>query len=212
MSRTCLIFDLDGTLVDSERLSTRALSEIIPAIHESVEILLHRYRGVKVNEIFTDIEQRYNVSLPDDFESIYRTYCAGLFEQELQPFPGAIDMLKGISSPRCIASSGPMKKINNSLRITGLAPFFGSNLFSSYEIQSWKPDPGLYLHAAGAMGFEPKECVVIEDSEVGIEAAEAAGMAVLHFCERAVKSPGLTYQPFSSMAELTAILQDLVKS
>lgn len=82
---------------------------------------------------------------------------------------------------KCVASSGPINKIEKALSITGLLNYFNGNLFSSYEIGSWKPDSGIFLHAAKVMGFKPDECVVVEDSPVGIEAAKAAGMhAVLY--------------------------------
>ena len=176
MHRTCFIFDLDGTLVDSERLGHEALKNLVPEVHDSIDGLLEYYRGVKLDKIFEDIEVRYKISLPDDFEAIFRAHCATIFEQKLTTFPGVHDMLAAVQSPRCIASSGPLFKIKNSLRITGIASFFGTNLFSAYDIQSWKPAPDLYLHAASTMGYVPAECIVIEDSEVGIAAADAAKM------------------------------------
>jgi len=73
------------------------------------------------------------------------------------------------------------EKIRQSLKLTGLDIFFDNNIFSLYDVQSWKPEPGLFIHAAQAMGYSPSDCIVIEDSEVGLAAAEAAGMhAVLY--------------------------------
>lgn len=65
--------------------------------------------------------------------------------------------------------------------MTGLARYFDGRVFSSYEIGSWKPEPGLFLHAAEALGFLPEHCVVVEDSEAGVQAALAARMRVLYF-------------------------------
>lgn len=56
------------------------------------------------------------------------------------------------------------------------APFFSGRIFSSYEVGVWKPDPGLFLHAAGALGVRPSDCIVVEDSGPGIAAGLAAGM------------------------------------
>ncbi len=209
MRDLCFIFDMDGTLVDSERLAIQALIELVPNIGVDQETLLHAYRGVKLNVMFADVNAKYQAGLPDDFEPTFRAHCAVLFEQELQSFPGTYDMLSQLSSTKCIASSGPLAKIKNSLRITGLAPFFGDNLFSAYQINTWKPDPALFLHAANQMQYSPDQCVVIEDSEVGIEAAEAAGMRAFHFTTSPIKPVHINYQPFSSMNELATLLTNL---
>lgn len=65
----CIIFDLDGTLVDGETLVSRALPELLPIIDDSPENLTRRYQGRKFAEIFDDIEQQFRVSLPEGFES-----------------------------------------------------------------------------------------------------------------------------------------------
>lgn len=80
---------------------------------------------------------------------------------------------------------------------------FGGSIFSSYDIRSWKPEPGLFLHAAKGMNFPAERCVVIEDSEVGIDAAKAAGMTAMHY-----KPNGTTLGQgeFSHMAQLNALL------
>lgn len=70
----------------------------------------------------------------------------------------------------------PARKADADSRHNQSKTVFGENVYSSYTVKSWKPDPGLFLHAAQAMGYEPKDCVVVEDSEIGIQAAQRAGM------------------------------------
>jgi HAD superfamily hydrolase (TIGR01509 family) len=181
MAVLCLIFDLDGTLVDSEGLCNRAFLDLLPEIDDTVDSLIHRYRGKKMALIFADIEQRLHRKLPVDFESRYRQRVSELFRHNLKPSPGVREMLEAITYPCCVASSGPMAKVKESLQLSGLVVYFGDNIFSSYEVGSWKPDPGLFLHAADSMGFQPAHCVVIEDSTVGMEAAAAAGMRALQY-------------------------------
>lgn len=178
----CIIFDLDGTLVDSERLGMRTLLELEPEIGLSVGAMTTAYRGWRLATVLGDIETRLGRPLPPDFEAIYRARLAMTFDAELSAFPGVEAALAGLSAPMCIASSGPLKKIRHSLAITGLGRFFGENTFSAYEIGAWKPDPTLFLHAAAAMGVAPAGCIVVEDSEVGLQAAEAAGMRAVQFC------------------------------
>jgi beta-phosphoglucomutase-like phosphatase (HAD superfamily) len=70
-----------------------------------------------------------------------------------------------------------------------LQPWFEGRVFSGADVARAKPAPDLFLHAALRMGFEPSRCLVIEDSEMGIRAALAAGMAVWHFRGGAHTSP-----------------------
>ncbi|MEF3074718.1 HAD-IA family hydrolase [Methylobacter sp. Wu1] len=181
MSRICVIFDLDGTLVDSEGLCNQAFLDLLPQLNETVASVTQRYRGKKLAQILADLERRLCRKLPDAFEQQYRQRVAELFSYELKPMPGVFEMLDIMNFPKCIASSGPPLKIRQALQVSGLAPYFGNNLFSSYEVSSWKPEPGLFQYAAKAMGFVPSQCVVIEDSEVGIEAAAAAGMRAFQY-------------------------------
>jgi HAD superfamily hydrolase (TIGR01509 family) len=177
----CIIFDLDGTLVDSEILSNQAFVDLVPEITEPAEQLVNRYRGKKLADILYDLEKRFGKKLPDTFETSYRERVAILFAKQLKPMPGVVAMLEELELPKCIASSGPPQKIAQALEVSGLARFFDSSIYSSYVIGSWKPEPGLFLHAARSMGFAPKDCIVVEDSDVGIQAANAAGMRALHY-------------------------------
>jgi beta-phosphoglucomutase-like phosphatase (HAD superfamily) len=76
---------------------------------------------------------------------------------------------------------GKREKIIENLKTTNLLEYFGENIFSSYDIQSWKPEPGIFIHAANKMGFKPQECVVIEDSFDGIQAALSGGFNIIGF-------------------------------
>ncbi|BAY60148.1 HAD-superfamily hydrolase subfamily IA, variant 3 [Calothrix brevissima NIES-22] len=190
MKHLCVIFDLDGTLVDSEKLCNQAFIDLLPFINESIDSLICRYRGRKLALILADIEIRYSVKLPIDFEATYRQRVNELFEFYLQPVTGVPEMLKTLEYPICVASSAPIAKIRQALNVTNLSHYFGVDaerlvvrhrLFSSYDVGSWKPDPGLFLYAANQMGFPPESCVVIEDSDVGIQAAHSAGIYALKY-------------------------------
>ena len=179
----CLIFDCDGTLVDSEYLCNLGLVKKLAEVEIEADAneLMHRFRGWKLANIMDSLEEIYDIELESAFEPTYRQIVSDLFETELQPIEGVRKVLGQIDLPMCVASSGPRQKIEQALRVTELSHFFGRNLFSSYEIGSWKPEPDLFLHAADQMGFPPEQCAVIEDSEVGIAAAVAAGMRPIHF-------------------------------
>ncbi len=203
----CIIFDLDGTLIDSEQLGMRALLELAPHIDLSLDSMTSSYRGWRLQSIFEDLEMRTGRPFDNDFELAYRARFSELADRDLEAFPGVEDALSRISTPICIASSGPLAKIRRSLATTNLARFFGDNVFSAYEIRSWKPDPGLFLHAAATMGASPSRCLVVEDSDVGIKAARNANMHALHYCAGAGRP---AYQPsFSDYRDLAKLLDEI---
>jgi len=206
MSIACIIFDLDGTLVDSEGLCNQAFLDLIPELGSSLDDMVSRYRGQKLAPILADIERRIARKLPADFEQNYRARVAKLFDTDLLPMPGVAEMLSSIEYPTCVASSGPREKICKALSVSSLSHFFGDNVFSSYEIGSWKPEPGLFLHAAEAMGYPPERCAVIEDSLPGIQAAVSAGMqSYLYSPQEDVVADDCSVS-FKSMRELPRLL------
>lgn len=212
MTNICIIFDLDGTLIDSEGLCNQAFFDLLPKLNETVESLIQRYRGKKLASILVDIESRLCETLPNTFEEDYRQRVAELFSHQLKPMPGVLEMLEATIFPRCIASSGPPLKIRQALQVSGLASYFGDCIFSSYEIGSWKPEPDLFQYAASAMGFMPSQCVVVEDSDVGIKAAEAAGMKAFKYVPN---GEAVSYQggiPFDDMSQLPLLLSQFASN
>lgn len=191
MPPALLIFDCDGTLVDSEELGTRVLLEM------AAELGLRRplqetnllFRGWKLDDCVAQIRAWLGKPLPEDFVAQVRLRTAETFRRELKAVAGAPELVRALAArgqPMCVASSGPREKIELSLGLTGLLPYFEGRIFSGYELQTWKPDPGLFLHAARALGAEPAACVVVEDSVVGVQAGLAAGMRVFAFQPDAV--------------------------
>lgn len=186
----CAIFDCDGTLVDSEPLSNKALELTLSdyGIHESATSLLAEFRGWKFANVCQTLEARHSIPLDTSFAVDYRRLMQRLFTESLLPIPGVIQALAQIDLPMCVASSGPADKIEQSLTLTGLKRFFGDNIFSSYVVKSWKPDPGLFLHAAQEMGFAAGQCAVVEDSDLGIQAALNARIPAFWFTDKVLPS------------------------
>lgn len=175
-----VIFDCDGTLVDSEPLMLRVM------LDETVALGMPRERAPSFSEIegqsmgasLALLAQRLGRPLPTGFEGHLRARMAEVFQRELREIPGAQALLQRLRLPFCVASNGPRAKIELTLSITGLHQAVGGRIFSAVEVGSYKPDPGLFLHAASAMGAEPARTLVVEDSLAGIEAGLAAGMRV----------------------------------
>ena len=110
----CIIFDCDGTLVNSEYLCNLGLEIKLRdyGVDASAGAMMERFRGGKLSEILKALESDYQITLQDDFTPSYRSLVDDLFAQELQPCEGVNEMLQEIQLPKCVASSGPLKNLN----------------------------------------------------------------------------------------------------
>lgn len=174
----CLLFDCDGTLVDSERLCHVGLVRKFQplGIDLDADELMMRFKGWKLGRILEILESEHDLLLPADFVPSYRAIVSELFDAELKPIEGIEQALIDLPQPKAVVSNGPQHKIKQALSVCGLSSYFGDNIYSSYDIGIWKPDPGLYRHAATKMGYSPEQCSVIDDGHVGVEAGYLAGM------------------------------------
>ncbi len=177
-----VIFDCDGVLVDSESLSAEVLARAAHSIGLEIPaaVALRRFRGRRLPAILQELEAELGRPLPEDLPDRMRADLRQAL-QTVRPVEGVAEALDRISAATCVASGGSLAKIRLTLGATGLLPRFEGRVFCSPETGFWKPDPGLFLHAARTMGFEPERCVAVEDSEVGVMAARAAGMRVLAY-------------------------------
>jgi HAD superfamily hydrolase (TIGR01509 family) len=180
MPPNLLLFDCDGVLVDSEILGNKILVEAVAehGLYLTLEEALRTFRGGKMAECVALLEKRLGRTLPEDFVPEIRRRTDDAFRSALEAVPGALDLVRTLTGAKCVVSNGPRTKIELSLSVTGLFPYFQNHIFSAYEVGVWKPDPGLFLHAAQAMGVAPEHCAVVEDSMSGIRAGLAAGMKV----------------------------------
>ncbi|WP_153111691.1 HAD family hydrolase [Propionivibrio limicola] len=178
-----VIFDCDGTLVDSETPGLDVLHAEAVKIGAAIERdeIHARFRGKRMMWCAGVVGERL-ANKPNDFEDGFtkqvRAAMTVRFREGLDPLPGAFDLLRRLQIPFCVASNGPREKMELTLGQCGLWPLVSDRIFSAYEVGSFKPDPGLFLHAAAALGVEPARCAVIEDSLPGVQAGLAAGMQV----------------------------------
>ena len=212
MAKALVIFDCDGVLVDSETLSSQTMRELAAAegLHFSPADALALIRGRKVAAWVAELEQELGRALPPDFVPEFRRRSATLFTTALRPVPHVRQVIDELGLPFCVASSAPRDKIVHTLGLTGLLSRFEDRIYSAYEVGSWKPDPGLFLHAARDMGVPAGRCAVVEDSLVGVQAAVAAGMAVFGYAPpengSAADLAAAGALTFESMTALPALL------
>ncbi|WP_406172491.1 HAD family hydrolase [Streptomyces sp. NBC_00996] len=208
-----VIFDNDGVLVDSEPISNTILAAYLTELGHptSYEESLRDYMGSAMHRIHEVVQERSGRQLPDDFDDVFHGRVFAAFERELEPVPGAVQVLEKLAAdgvPYCVASSGSHERIRVGHRKTGLDRWFDEGrVFSSQDVGRGKPAPDLFLHAAERMGVPPQKCVVVEDSPLGVRAANAAGMDVYGFTAMtpAARLAGAT-QLFSDMGGLADLL------
>jgi HAD superfamily hydrolase (TIGR01509 family) len=178
-----VIFDCDGVLVDSETLALACARNAFAEL--GVELTDERTRdlflGVSQPAMRATARETLGLDLPQGFEIQLTQRTVAAFERELRGVDGLREALGALDSPVCVASSSPPERIRASLRIVGYTDLFGARVFSASEVERGKPAPDLFLHAAHRLGATPSECLVIEDSPPGIEAARSAGMKAFGF-------------------------------
>lgn len=178
-----VIFDCNGVLVDSEQLATAIVSqEFMRAGFALTPDMVARYfTGRRQADMFAEVEAAAGRKLPPDFTATVASATLRRFRVELRATRHAAYALTWLRGPKCVASSSSIDRIRVSLETTDLIRFFEPNLFSAGDVRNGKPAPDLFLHAAGKMHVNPKECIVVEDSAVGVAAGVAAGMKVIGF-------------------------------
>jgi HAD superfamily hydrolase (TIGR01509 family) len=183
MTFDLVIFDCDGVLVDSEMLSARVLMEQLAdlGIDLTPEQFRKEFLGRSFASAAAQLKARTGQDLPANFAPDYFVRLNALFATDLKPMAGIEAVLAELAVPHCVASGSIPPRLDFSLKVCGLDTHFGSHVYSAAVVKNAKPAPDLFLHAAAAHGVEPARCVVLEDSEIGVRAALAAGMTVWHF-------------------------------
>jgi HAD superfamily hydrolase (TIGR01509 family) len=179
---SAVIFDCDGTLVDSEPLSERAWALALARHgYELAPEDLAGAQGLPFPAVHARMAKRTRVP---ELEVFWREYAAELLpllETELEPFADAVATARELHRrgvPLAVASSSRRERLDRTLARAGLDTLFAVSVAGD-EIARGKPAPDMFLEAAARLGVPPEECVVIEDSAPGIAAGLAAGMVTV---------------------------------
>ena len=204
-----VIFDCDGVLIDSEKISMDV--DIALLAENGIDLteleIHHRFVGTTFEAMVVELEREYKRPLPPDLAARKDGMMLDLYRRALKPVPGVIPMLNKLKLPKSIGTNGPRERAIEALRMTGLEPFFGDRLTTYEDVQNGKPAPDIYLLAAKRAGLAPSHCLVVEDSVTGATAALAAGCKVIGFT-------GVAHDPGAKATELkklgvSHIIQDM---
>lgn len=209
-----VLFDCDGVLVDSERISTGVLRDMLQELGLSMthDEVLRRFVGRTMKDELPWISQVSGVAVDADWLTQFWRRRNAALRERVQAIPNVLDAVKALHERLdgriACASGADREKLELQLDKTGLMPYFEGRIFSGYEMARSKPSPDVYLAAAAALGTDPSACVVIEDSVTGVAAGVAAGATVLGY------SPGgPSHSPADALlaSGATAVFADMAR-
>jgi HAD superfamily hydrolase (TIGR01509 family) len=208
-----VIFDCDGTLVDSEPLARDAWDRALAGLGYTVSD--DEYAGLvglpypRVHAYFAE-----RVGGMPDADTFWVGFSAMLFDlidSVLEPFDDAVETVRALHGQGiavAVASSSPRERLDRTLRRAGLAGTFAVTVAGD-EVARGKPAPDMFLAAAARLGAAPARCVVVEDTGPGVAAALAAGMRTIGVARPGASPPALAgahavVERLSAAAVLTA--------
>jgi len=178
-----VIFDCDGTLVDSEPLARAAWERSLAPYGYALDDT--EYRGLvglpylEVHGFFAD--RVPGLESPAPFWDRYSGTLFELIDDDLEPFPDALETVWDLHERGvvlAVASSSPRARLDRTLARTGLTGAFAVSVAGD-EVAQGKPAPDMFLAVAAHLGLAPEDCVAVEDSGPGVTAALAAGMRTI---------------------------------
>ncbi|MFV3290418.1 HAD family hydrolase [Pseudomonas sp. NY11955] len=182
-----LLFDCDGTLVDSERLAFSAFQKVAKdalSLELTPEIWVEEFLGFTRAHCLERLESLFGKALPDDLPQQIVSTLRPLLEAELVAISGVAQTLRNLAFPKFIVSNASVGHIEFVLGKTGLREHFSSFHSPTTGKSRPKPAPDVYLRAVGELRLNASECIVVEDSIPGVQAAVAAGLTVIAFASQ----------------------------
>ncbi len=182
-----VIFDCDGVLVDSEAGHNKLFIDLLKEYnhHMSEEEGLRLFTGMIPQEARRYVKDQFGIEITDEHwkEHLNPEIFLPLLASDLKPLMhSTLQYLHDKKIQKCVGSNGILEMIHYKLRHTDQKQFFeDAHIFSVDHVKNPKPAPDLFLFAAKQMGYQPEDCLVVEDSAVGIAAAKAAGIPVIGF-------------------------------
>ena len=179
-----IILDMDGTLVDTEKLWKEAEKELLLAYDRQYDPVIHaEFLGLGVADFIEAVQQAYDLTHIDSttLEQDLENLASQLVAEKTQPTPGAVELIQYITDnaiPCAIASNSSHEIIQVTLSNQRWADGIVKR-YSADDVPRAKPAPDLYLHVANQLGTDPQDCLAVEDSLAGLQSAVTAGMTCL---------------------------------
>ena len=191
-----IIFDLDGTIVDSKTAWLGAFKITAKKFgFDYSESLSHLTRGIGIIKSAKNLTAHYGIPhKSNEFLQTAKNNYKKLFFEKVTLMPGALDLLAKLNTDYkiALASSSPRFVLEaNFTKFPELNKYFGISVAGD-EVERTKPSPDIFLLASKKLAVEPKKCLVIEDSPTGVAAAKTAGMKCIGLLDPGPKKQGLS--------------------
>ena len=196
-----VLFDLDGLLLDSEIVAFKVYEELGERFHFELTLpdFMENFCGQPLRRNVAYCTERFQ--LPWGFEEAVEEVLRiekKILDEGVDVMPGArelLSFLKENNYKTCVASSSARERSMRLLEQHDLVAYFDDFVFGP-EVKRGKPNPDIFLKAAEKLGVAPEDCLVLEDSQAGIQAAYSAGMRVI--CIPDLKYPTEEYEKMAT--------------
>ncbi len=182
-SKRHLLFDLDGTLVNSVPAHDRAFIDTLkvryPALAENFDYTI--FAGRPTREVFQTLGFRDEMELTELTDCKQRLYRAAVEHGDVTVFAGAESLLEQLQQKGCrlfLVTGASRISTHRVLELTKLAHYF-EGITTAEDAHPGKPSPEPYLHTVAKFGLSSQDCLVIEDAESGLQSAQGAGLDVV---------------------------------
>jgi len=181
-----IIFDMDGVLIDSEKIYCDIEQQIFDELGlEISDELRDSFVGMQMHKAWEIIKSHFDfdMSIEEILVEERKRFQEQLDAGAVPPVEGAYKLMKDIKKrgyKTAVASSSYRKEIEIAMEIHGYDEFL-DHMLSGEDVKNGKPNPDIFLLTSEKLGTQPEECVVIEDSENGVNAAKAAKMLCIGY-------------------------------
>ena len=182
-----VIYDCDGVLVDTEVIANQQIAAVMTEL--GAPMSGHQCREMFQGSTLEDVARRgaeiAGVEPDEALTDLFRQRIVSGLDGNVKPVSGAVELVHKVHAAGlayCVASSGSVAKMNNTLGQVGLLDILGDVLLSAQDVGRGKPFPDVFLAALEIMDKMPDEAVIIEDSLSGVKAGVDAGIRVVAYC------------------------------
>ncbi|MFN0214024.1 MAG: HAD family hydrolase [Saprospiraceae bacterium] len=178
-----VLFDNDGTIVDSEIVGARIMLNLLArhGLHLEERAYNVRFPGLLTRDILVALREEEGFDAPADFMQQIKDAFKKDFHHSIRAVQGMPEVFKSLKVPKSMVSNASSQGVLKGLKKLNLIQNLDGLVFSAEMVEKPKPHPDLYLFAMEILGLLPHESLVVEDSVTGVLAAKSAGIQTIGF-------------------------------